>query len=203
MSEADERQGRHPLRRPVVAGLLIAVLTLGFGAWWTYGLDRGGQQMGGAMGGQAMSPEAPRVPPVFAYYDGRPIAFIHTEASDPAVAGMLTAMMGSPVPVVASLAAVPDDALGMVYVFANGVVPEDTPAGPLGFQPDVFDSAPGDPGYTPLRRIVQVTWTDPAQAELVTTVEAIEAAEAAGRLTLESTPAVVVAPLLTWPGGQR
>ncbi|MDQ3974263.1 MAG: hypothetical protein M3276_08000 [Actinomycetota bacterium] len=199
MSAADERQRRHPLRRPIVATLFIAVLTLGFGAWWTYGLDRGAQQMGG----QAMSPDAPRVPPVFAYYDGRPIAFIHTEASDPVVAGTLTAMMGSPVPVVASLATVPDDALGMVYVFANGVVPEDTPAGPLGFQPDVFDSAPGDPGYTPLRRIVRVTWTGAAQAELVTTVEAIEAAEAAGRLRLEPTPVVVVAPLLTWPGGQR
>lgn len=61
---------------------------------------------------------------------------------------MLTAMMGSPVLIVPSLARVPAEALATVYVFSNGVTP-DGPRGPLGFQPDVFDSAPGDEAHSP------------------------------------------------------
>lgn len=201
----------------VTVGLAIAVVTLGFGAWWTFGLDRGSQMAGGmtgqqATGGQmggdeaamgAMSPDAPRVPPVFGYYDGEPIAFIHTEVSDPAIAQALEGMMGSPVPTVASLAEVPEGARGVVYVFTNGIVPDDTPAGPLGFQADVFDSAPGDDDYTPLREIVEVTWTDQAQARLLTAAADIRTAADDGTVTLERTGVVVNAPLLTWPGGQR
>ncbi|MDP8932539.1 MAG: hypothetical protein M3O70_29315 [Actinomycetota bacterium] len=227
----------------VVVGSLIALVTLGFGAFWTYGLERGpqtaagggmaqpqpGQQMGGGsgmaqpqpgqqpgsgggmapsqqgepMGGGQMAADVPRVPPVFGYYDDREVFFIHTEASDPAVAGMLQQMMGSPVPVVASLAQVPQPALGDLYVFANGFRPQATPAGPFGFQPDVFDSAPGHPGYTPLRRVVKVNWNDPGQARLLTSTADIGEAHWRGEITLEATQVVINAPLLTWPGGHR
>lgn len=193
-----------PVRFWIVVALAIATATLGFGAWWTYGLDRGGQ-MGGMSqidtGG--MAADAPRVPPVFGYYDGEPIAFIHTEVSDPVIARSLEGMMASPVPVVAALAEAPDEALGTVYVFANGIVPEDTPAGPIGFQPDVFDSAPGDETYSPLREIVVVTWTDQRGARLLTSAGEVEAAEAEGSVALARTGVVVNAPFLTWPGGER
>lgn len=213
----DARTAGRTVRSWIAIGVAIAVVTLGFGAFWTYGLDRGGPmaaneqmasqdmsgQVGGAqMGDGSMSIDAPRVPPVLGYYDGEHIAFIHTEASDPVIAQVLQGMMGSPVLVVTSLADVPDPVRGTVYVFANGVVPEDTPVGPIGFQPDVFDSAPGD-DYTPLREVVEVTWNDDAQAELLTSAAEIQAAEADGRLNLEDTGVVVNTPFLTWPGGQR
>lgn len=199
----DARVDGRTLRSWIAIGLAIAIATLGFGAWWTYGLGRGDQMAGGGMDGQGMTPEAPRVPPVFAYYDDQPVAFIHTEVSDQDIAEVLTDMMGSPVPVVTSLSRVPDSALGTVYVFANGVVPDDTPAGPLGFQPDVFDSAPGDPAYTPLRRIVEVSWSDEGQARVLTSAEEVTAAEADGDVASKPTDIVVDAPMLTWPGGRR
>lgn len=80
----------------------------------------------------------PRVPPVAGLADGERIFFLHTEASDPQVAEILTEMMGSPVPVVPALAEVPGSVLARVYVFENGVQPAG-PRGPLGHQPDVFD----------------------------------------------------------------
>jgi hypothetical protein len=163
----------------------------------------GGDMGTGGGTAEGMNADAPRVPPVFAYYDGEEVFFIHTEVSDEKIAQVLEGMMGSPVPVVPALAEVPDEALGTVYVFTNGVKPEDTPLGPLNFQPDVFDSAPGDPGYTPLRRIVEVTWSDDAQAEVLTSVDQIEQAESAGELTLKPTEVVVNTPFLTWPQGQR
>lgn len=151
----------------------------------------------------AQDAEAPRVPPVFGYYDDEAVFFIHTEVSDPKIAEVLSDMMGSPVPVVASLATVPEAATSPVYVFTNGIRPQDTPAGPMGFQPDIFAAAPGDEDYTPLRQLVRVTWTDADQARLLTSVTALREAESDGQLTLEPTEVVVNAPLLTWPGGQR
>ena len=89
--------------------------------------------------------EAPSVPAGMAYAEGMEIRFIHTEASDPEIAQLLSDMMSSPVLHVPSLADVPETSRARVYVFTNGV--EGT--GPLGFQPDVFDSPPGTEGYSP------------------------------------------------------
>ena len=214
----DQEVGGRSVRSWIGIGLVIAAVTLGFGTWWTYGLDRGtsmqggtamadGEMADGAMGdgemGGMMSPDAPRLPAVFAYHDGEEIAFVHPEVSDPEIADLLTGMMGSPVLVVEALADVPEQARGTVYVFTNGLVPDDTPAGPLGFQPDVFDSVPGDATYSPLREIVMVTWQDEDDARLLTTTAEVEAAGADGTVTLERSGVVVNAPLLTWPGGSR
>jgi len=115
---------------------------------------------------------------------------------------MLGAMMGSPVVVVPALADAPETARATVYVFANGVQP-DGPRGPMGFQPDVFDSAPGDAGYSPLRGLAIVTWADADRAEVLRSAEEVEAAVSDGRLTVERPGVVVNMPLLSWPGGER
>lgn len=181
----------------LVIAAVIAVAVIGFGALWE---SRDGGTGGmGAMG----AADAPAVPAVFGYYAGRDIRFIHTETSDKPVADMLTMMMGSPVFTVPSLAAVPPAARAKVYVFANGVRPDDTPAGPFGFQPDVFDSVPGEQGYSPLREIVKVTWSDTAKPRVLRSVADIEAASQSRELTLEQTGVVVNMPMLKWPGGER
>ncbi len=155
----------------------------------------------GAMG--EMTGDAPRVPPVFGYYAGEEVFFIHTETSDTAIASTLEGMMGSPVPVVESLAETPEDARSSVYVFTNGVVPDDTSSGPLGFAPDVFDSAPGDEEYTPLRELLLVTWSAEDDARVLTSEQEVLDAEEAGQIDIEDTGIVVNMPLLSWPGGQR
>ena len=149
--------------------------------------------------GMGMEIEGPIVPPVKAYYDGEEVLFIHTETSDADTAELLTGMMGSPVLVVPQLANVPEEALAEVYVFTNGVVGD----GPLGFQPDIFDSAPGDEGYSPLRRLYLVTWNDESAAREFTSLNELEEAEAAGEVTIEQQDVVINEPLLTWPGGRR
>jgi hypothetical protein len=191
----------------IVVGLAIAVVVLGFGAWWTYGLDRGemtagaGSEMNG-MSAMGTDEEAPRFPPVTGYYAGEEVLFAHTETSDPEIAEMLVDMMGSPVPVVPALAQAPDAALGELYVFTNGLSP-DGGQGPLGFQPDVFGSAPGDDDYSPLVRITLVRWRDSEEPRLLTSAADVREAADEGHLSLERTETVVNAPLLTWPGGHR
>ncbi len=74
-----------------------------------------------------------------------------------------------------------------VFVFTNGVKGE----GPSGFQPDVFDAAPGNPRYTPLRRVNLVTWKDGVRARVLRSVEEIQRARARSEVTVAQ-PAVVV-----------
>jgi hypothetical protein len=134
-----------------------------------------------------------------AYAEGQEIFFMHTEASDPDVAQLLTEMMDSPVLVVLSLSDTPEGGLANVYVFTNGI----EGSGPLGFAPDVFDSPPGTDGYSPLRRLNLVTWTDGSAARELTFASEVLTAETAGELTIEQPGVVINMPFVVWDGGKR
>ena len=153
--------------------------------------------MSGGMAGAMSSEEL--VPPVRGLYKGEELFFIHTEASDPEVADLLTMMMGPRVLLLPSLTQIPDSVLANVYVFTNGV----KGGGPFGFQPDVFDSVPGDSGYSPLRSINLVAWEEGAATRELGSVEEIKAAESSGDVIIQRPDIVVNMPMLRWPGGQR
>lgn len=178
-------------RNLLVTGL-VAVVMAGFVLAYT-ALNPVSAQSGMAPAG------GPTVPPVTGYTAGQEMRFIHTEASDPQIAQILTDMMGSPVLVVPALAEAPASMLAHVYVFTNGVKGD----GPLGFQPDVFDHPPGTDGYSPLRALSKVTWTNPHEARVLKSAADVQAAAAQGEVTLDQPGVVVNMPLLTWPGGQR
>jgi hypothetical protein len=94
---------------------------------------------------------------------------------------------------------VPEAALANVYVFTNGLAG----SGPLGFQSDVFDNPPGTPGYSPLRRLNTVTWTDPAKARELKSAAEVLAAQTASELTLDQPGVVINMPFVLWDGGKR
>jgi len=108
-------------------------------------------------------------------------------------------MMKSPVLLVPSLATIPQESLADVYVFENGI----SGMGPLGFQEDVFSNPPGTEGYTPLRQIVLVKWSESATARLLTSVSDILSAESEGELTITRSEVVVNMPFVVWDGGKR
>lgn len=139
------------------------------------------------------------VPPIDGYTEGQSIRFIHTEASEPQVAQLLTKMKGSPVILVPELARTPKELLANVYVFKNGV----KGGGPFKFQPDIFDNPPGTKGYSPLRTINLVTWKNEAAAREFRSAAEVKKAIEGGELTVEQPGVVVNMPLLTWPGGNR
>jgi len=133
------------------------------------------------------------------YAEGNEIYFIHTEVSNASLAENMAAGMQSPVFYVPALAQVTEDALANVYVFTNGV----EGASMSGLQPSVFDNPPGTEGYSPLRRLNMVAWTDETKArELKTAGEVLAAAEA-GELTMEQPGVVINMPFIIWDGGQR
>jgi hypothetical protein len=133
------------------------------------------------------------------YAEGKEIYFTHTEASDAELAGKMAAGMASPVLYVPTLAHVTDHALANVYVFTNGV----KGASMSGLQPSVFDNPPGTEGYSPLRRLNVVAWSDETQArELKTAAEVLEAADA-GELAIKQPGVVINMPFVVWDGGKR
>ena len=134
-----------------------------------------------------------------AWADGNEIFFVHTEASNADVAQLLTDMMSSPVIYVPSLADAPAGLLADVYVFDNGL----EGMGPFGFQADVFANPPGTDGYSPLRRVNVVTWTDPSKARMLTSEVEIISAKDAGEVTITQPGVVVNMPFVVWDGGQR
>lgn len=181
---------------PLITILLIGGCEQEFVKDW----DEEPQDMTAAMGEVPDSLQAMNLAPlVKGYYGGEDLYFIHTEASDSSVANLLTEMMGPEVVYLPALADTPDDLLAGVYVFENGVEGH----GPFGFQPDVFDSVPGEEDYSPLRRIYLVQWNEDADPRELPTAEAIREAEEEGQLSIEKSDIVVNMPVLVWPGGHR
>ena len=139
-------------------------------------------------------------PLVMGFYEDGEVLFIHTEASDPDVANMLTEMMGGPLVVLApQLAETPESLLANVYVFTNGIEGH----GPFGFQSDIFDAVPGDEGYRPLRAVNLVAWNERAEARELRSVSDLTVAEEKGEVTITQPGIVVNMPILVWPDGSR
>jgi hypothetical protein len=74
----------------------------------------------------------------------RPKRAISTEASDKGLADHVTNFTHSRVSFAPALKNAPPQSLANIYVFRNGI----KGSGPLGFQPNVADSQPGDLGYS-------------------------------------------------------
>ncbi len=142
-------------------------------------------------------------PIVNGWFNGSPVQYIQTEASDagvavaqgvnfvPGLANVLTATSG----VYPASPAIDD-----IYVFTNGVA--------AGNQVNVIPSAPTpagptntSPAYSPLWRVSTVTWINPASAVTLTSEAAILAAQATSAVTITKTGIVVNCPVVSSPAG--
>lgn len=119
-------------------------------------------------------------------YDGEPIHYIRTDASD---ADFATENGLVYVPLLAAATTV-DGATSALYVFDDGA------EGQL----PVMASAPGDEDFSPAWRVHEVSFS--GSPSLLESADAIEAAAEAGEVTVEPTRLVVNYPIVKWPGGQ-
>jgi len=137
-------------------------------------------------------PQADSPPLIVGYYKGEEVTYLLTDASTEADATALSGATNYPVTFVASLNDVPDGSTAKLYLFMNGVEGPN----PFGFQPNVIDSVPGDPGYSPLWRVYAVKWSDGATARELKSEEDILATETAGDLTIEKAPLIKNSPVV-------
>jgi hypothetical protein len=132
------------------------------------------------------------------YANGHEVFYISTEASDKGLADHLTNVTGSRVAYAPSLSHTPASSLANIYAFKNGIAG----SGPLGFQPNVADSQPGDAKYSPIWRIITVEWKQGISATELKSEQEILAAAQEGKVTIEPTSMLVNCPFVQWEGGK-
>lgn len=160
-----------------------------------------GKQGGNMMGGMEQSLTKTNLPVTLpltrGFADGNEVFYISTEASDAELADHLSNLTGSRVVFAPSLARSPPASLANIYAFENGI----QGSGPLGFQPNVADSQPGDSEYSPLWRIILVKWGEGVTATELKSEQEILAAQQEGKLTISVSTMVVNCPFVHWQGG--
>ncbi len=107
--------------------------------------------------------------------DGRTIYYIVTDATPSGPAEMMGVVSS---PTSASLIA--NSAAVDLFQFKDGL----KGTGPLGFQPGIAAGAPGDANYSPMWRIFMIGWTDPADAQLLETIDDMNAYKEAGLIDI-------------------
>jgi hypothetical protein len=136
----------------------------------------------------------------FAWFEGRQVGYVSTDASDADVARELGI---NHAPRLA--AAVPVDpaapgqrhALERVYHFTDGAQINVFPSVPNPVGPDSTDRA-----YSPLWRVVEVAWTPGSTRRLLTSEEAVLDAVERGQLSLRVTRVVVNCAVVSVDGGR-
>lgn len=137
------------------------------------------------------------IPLTKGYVNGSEVFYISTEASDKDLADHLTELTGFRVVYTPALQRTPADALAQIYAFENGIKGE----GPLGFQPNVADSQPGDPNYSPLWAVNIVKWNDDITPRELKSQTEILLAQTNDELTVTPSGFVVNCPFVKWDGG--
>ena len=132
------------------------------------------------------------------YAHGFEVFYISTEASDKDLAEDLTKLTGARVVFTPALQRAPESSVANIYAFKNGIVG----MGPLGFQPNVADSQPSDPEYSPLWKINIVEWNQGVTSRELKSEDEIKTAEASNELTINATKLIVNCPFVKWNGGQ-
>ncbi len=127
------------------------------------------------------------LPLVKGYVNGNEVFYITTEASDKDVADHLTNLSDSRVVYAPALKLSPENALSTIYEFKNGI----KGMGPQGFQPNVADSQPGDPAYSPLWKIQLVEWKPNTNPVELKSQSDIIKAKKDGLLTITPTDIIV------------
>jgi len=155
---------------------------------------------GSMMSDMQFNMDAPMTMPMIdGYYNGEKVYFIHTEVSDNDMANMMSMMINFPTLHVSELENIPQEEMAKVYVFTNGISGSGPyGGGPFMFQIDIFDTVPGQDGYSQFRVPHLVTWGENSTPRLLTSVEDLLGAEANGDVSIEKTNLVVNAPMIVW-----
>lgn len=129
-------------------------------------------------------------------FSGKPVYYIITDSSNKLDANKITEKQLWKVHEDPNLAHI-SSSYGNIYIFTNGIAG----TGTRGFQDDVFAVTPKYKEYSPLNKVVQVTWNIGREPQLLNTTQEILDANMTGRLYLTVTDTILNTPQITWPSG--
>ena len=132
-------------------------------------------------------------------YEGEQILYIITDGSDEDYAKTLSETQQWNVETSTVLADVPEDILGQMFVFTNGIRGD----GIYGFQDEVFSSTPSQESeYNALHSVIEVSWKTGQRESVFESADDIIAAEESGRIKFDQTGVILNTPQIVWPDGQ-
>jgi hypothetical protein len=129
--------------------------------------------------------------------DGKSVYYIITDSSNNLVANTISDKQNWRVNISPVLAHVPLASFGNVFVFTNGIAGN----GIRGYQDDVLSFTPSDKQYSPLSKVVEVSWNVGRGPFILNSTQAILDANMTGKIKLVVTDTIMNTPQIIWDGG--
>lgn len=126
--------------------------------------------------------------------DGKSVYYIITDSSNNLVANTISDKQNWRVNVSPILAHVPSTSFGNMFVFTNGI----TGNGLRGYQDDILSFTPSDKQYSPLSKVVEVSWNVGRGPFILNSTQAILDANMTGKIKLVVTDTIMNTPQIVW-----
>jgi len=130
--------------------------------------------------------------------NGKTVYYIITDSSNNLVANTISGKQNWKVQLSPVLAHVPITSLGDIFIFTNGI----TGNGTQGYQNDVLSFTPSDKQYSPLSKIINVSWNVGRGPLILNSTQAILDANMTGKIKLTVTDTILNTPEVVWDGGK-
>jgi hypothetical protein len=128
---------------------------------------------------------------------GKPVYYIITDSSNNLVANTISDKQNWRVHLSPVLAHVPSTSFGNMFIFTNGI----TGNGTRSYQDDVLSFTSSDKQYSPLSKVVEVSWNVGRGPFILNSTQAILDANMTGKIKLTITDTIMNTPQVVWDGG--
>ncbi|HEX5458176.1 MAG TPA: hypothetical protein VFX64_07325, partial [Candidatus Nitrosotalea sp.] len=129
--------------------------------------------------------------------NGKTVYYIITDSSNNLVANTISDKQDWIVQVSPVLAHVPISSYGNIFVFTNGIEGNGT----RGYQDDVLSFTPTDKQYSPLNKVIEVSWNVGRGPFILNSTKTILDANMTGKVKLTVTDTILNTPEVIWDGG--
>ena len=129
--------------------------------------------------------------------NGKIVDYIITDSSNNLVANTISSNQNWKVQLSPVLAHVPFTSYGNIFTFTNGI----TGNGTRGYQDDVLSFTPSDEQYSPLSKVIEVSWDVGRGPFILNSTKAILDANMTGKIKLTVTDTILNTPQVIWDGG--
>jgi hypothetical protein len=129
--------------------------------------------------------------------NGKTVYYIITDSSNNLVANTISDKQNWKVQLSPVLAHAPVTAFGDIFIFTNGI----TGNGTQGYQDDVLSFTPSDKQYSPLSKVINVSWNIGRGPFILNSTNAILDANMTGKIKLTVTDTILNTPQVLWDGG--
>ena len=129
--------------------------------------------------------------------NGKTVYYIITDSSNNLVANTISDKQNWKVQISPVLAHVPVTSYGNIFIFTNGI----TGNGTRGYQDDVLSFTPVDKQYSPLSKVIEVSWNVGRGPFILNSTKTILDANMTGKIKLTVTDTILNTPEVIWDEG--